>query len=157
MVNGLKEYPYQGTINYDAAQPFPYTNTSLKGLRGTQIDDIIYAFYSIDPTHLAVSTINIADQPLNNIVYKDEVVLNTQQVNYVSDGNMMSTFKVLGAENGIYLVSKQVSGPGSPVLDISFIPIKPGSGCGKVHYHTPIADAGPEFSKFQPGPGQQPL
>jgi PKD repeat protein len=151
-VNGLKEYPNQSTLNYDSPQPFLYSNTSLKGLRGTQIDDMIYAFYSLDPTHLAVSTINIADQPQNNTVYKDEVVLNTQQVNYVSGGDMMSTFQVLGAENGIYLVSKQVSSQGSPVLDISFIPVNQ-LGAGENSIITPQSLMQvPNSANFNPVP-----
>ncbi len=120
MVNGLTLPAQSPGISSGA---LPYTNSSLKGLRATQIDDLIYAFYSLDPSRLVVCTINIANQSVNGKNELQGVVLNTQQVNYVSNGNQMSTFRVIGAENGIYLVSKQINGPGNPVLDVSFIPV----------------------------------
>ncbi|MEI6841917.1 MAG: hypothetical protein WCK53_11660, partial [Methanomicrobiales archaeon] len=95
--------------------PFPYTNAALKGLRAVQVDNLIYAFYTLDSNDLAVCTISITQ---GNVVN----VLNTQKVTYSSAGNQMSTFNVQGSDNGIYLVSKQQGSQGSPVLDISLIP-----------------------------------
>ena len=96
--------------------PFPYTNAGLKGLRAVQVDNLIYAFYTLDSNDLAVCTISISE---GNVVN----VLNTQKVTYGSQGNQMSTFNVQASDSGIYLVSKQPGSQGSPVLDISLIPI----------------------------------
>ena len=123
VINGVYQSGSTGYILDVPSGPFPYTNISQKGLRAVTIGDVIYAFYSLDSTHLAVSTISVGTTTdSHGNTYAAGNVLNTQQVNYVSIGNSMAMFRVMGADNGIYLVSKQVNAQGNPVLDISFIP-----------------------------------
>lgn len=135
------------------SEPFPYTNTSLKGLRAVSIGEVIYAFYSLDAAHLAVSTISIGTaQGTQGNTYSVGNVLNTQQVSYVSEGESMATFRVMGSDDGIYLVSKQADQQGNPVLDISFIPVEElGAGGSPGITPSPVMRVG-KSTNFDPVP-----